>query len=165
MQPLSCSPHSHPRLGLQTWPPPRLSPRFCRWRRASRPSDWKRCFAGVALHLQSCVAGSRGPAGSPASLTGPGPRRPSSPGTPRRCFLTFSDHGGSAASEANSKPGPLGHSSHSSLHAWRPPASARIFPHLDPAPGTAGTGNWDTVIPSPWRGCPVRQLHQWSTEP
>lgn len=81
------------------------------------------------------------PQAPPATVTGPGPRRPQPSGTPRRRFLTSSDQGGSAASEANSEPGPLGHSSHSSLHARRPPAPTRIFLHLDPAPDTAGTGN------------------------
>ena len=28
-------------------------------------------------------------------------------------------------------------------------ASGRIFLHLDRAPGTDGTGNWDLVTPSP----------------
>lgn len=84
-----------------------------------------------------------------ASLTGPAPRRPQSSGTPCRWFLTFSDQGGSAASEVNSKCGPLGCRSHFILCFWRLMASGRIFLHLDRAPGTDGTGNWDFVTPSP----------------
>ena len=46
-------------------------------------------------------------------------------------------------------------------------ASGRIFLHLDRAPGTDGTGNWDFVTPAPCGGAGMNdvQLHQWRSEP
>lgn len=83
-----------------------------------------------------------------AFFTGPGPRRPWSSGAPSQRFLTLSDQGGPAASEANSKPTPLGRRSRSIRGSQRQPASGRIFLHLGRTPGTAGTGSWDAVTPA-----------------